>query len=350
MQRLHQGAALSVTVVDDEPLAQDVLVRAAKMWDYDCQTAGTAEQALDLLEEHPTPIVVTDLKMPGRGGIWLVKEIRRRWPDVSIIVLTAGHDPEAATACLEAGADHFFLKPIKLDEFRHVLETTRRSHHIRRQKDLHRRQLERAVRHQTRRVRRTFLSAIDSLVRAMEERDPSTAGHSLRVRAHALSLGEAVGLTRLEMKQLELAAKLHDIGKVGVPEAILHKQGALTEEEDLIIREHPIIGERVLTPIVRSRAVLAAIRGHHERIDGQGYPDGLRGDAIPLLARIISIADCYDALTMSRAYREPMDAREALEHLRAGAGTQFEAAFVEAFVALQEDKGLMVSAGDQGGN
>lgn len=346
MQRLHQGAALSVTVVDDEPLAQDVLVRAAKMWDYDCQTAGTAEQALDLLEEHPTPIVVTDLKMPGRGGIWLVKEIRRRWPDVSIIVLTAGHDPEAATACLEAGADHFFLKPIKLDEFRHVLETTRRSHHIRRQKDLHRRQLERAVRHQTRRVRRTFLSAIDSLVRAMEERDPSTAGHSLRVRAHALALGEAVGLMRLEMKQLELAAKLHDIGKVGVPEAILHKQGALTEEEDHIIREHPIIGERVLTPIIRSRAVLAAIRGHHERIDGQGYPDGLRGDAIPLLARIISIADCYDALTTSRAYREPMAVREALEHLRAGAGTQFESAFVQAFVTLQEAKGLLVSARD----
>jgi response regulator RpfG family c-di-GMP phosphodiesterase len=338
MQRPQHVTALSVTVVDDEPLAQDVLVRAARLWDYECQTAGSAEQALELLEERPTPIVITDLKMPGRGGIWLVQEVRRRWPEASIIVLTAGHDPDAASACLEAGADHFFLKPIKLDEFRHVLETTRRSHHVRRQKELHRRQLERAVRHQTRRVRRTFLSAIDSLVRAMEERDPCTAGHSLRVRAYALRLGEAVGLMQLEMKQLELAAKLHDIGKVGVPEAILHKQGTLTEEEDHIIREHPIIGERVLTPIVRSRAVLAAIRGHHERIDGTGYPDGLRGDAIPLLARIISIADCYDALTMSRAYREPMAVGHALEYLRAGAGTQFEAAFVEAFVALREEE------------
>jgi response regulator RpfG family c-di-GMP phosphodiesterase len=347
MRRPDHLAALSVTVVEDEPMAQDVLVRAAQMWDYECQAAGTAEQALELLEQHPTAIVVTDLRMPGRGGIWLVREVRRRWPDVAIIVLTAGHDADAAAACLDAGADHFFLKPIKLDEFRHVLETTRRSHHDRREKELHRRQLEQAVRRQTRRVRRTFLSAIDSLVRAMEERDPCTAGHSMRVRDHALRLGRALGLERHELRQLDLAAKLHDVGKVGVPEAILHKQGSLTPEEDRIIREHPLIGERVLRPIIHSRAVLAGIRSHHERIDGGGYPDGLKGDAIPLLARVISIADCYDALTTARAYREPAPALEALDHLRAGAGTQFDAAFIEAFVGLfkpQARKALIETA------
>src|SRR5262245_39585520 len=147
MRRPHDLAAqLSVTVVEDELLAQDVLVRAARMWDYECQAASTAEQALELLEQWPTAIVVTDLKMPGKGGIWLVQEIRRRWPQMSVIVLTAGHDPDAATACLEAGADHYFLKPIKLDEFRHVLETTRRDHRDRREKEWHRRQLERSVR------------------------------------------------------------------------------------------------------------------------------------------------------------------------------------------------------------
>ncbi len=338
MLRLDHPAALSVTVVEDEPLAQDVLVRAARMWEYECQAASTAEQALQLLENHPTAIVVTDLKMPGRGGIWLVREIRQRWPEMSIIVLTAGHDPDAAAACLEAGADHYFLKPIKLDEFRHVLETTRRSHHDRREKEHRRRQLEAAVRRQTRRVRRTFLSAIDSLVRAMEERDPSTAGHSLRVREYALRLGEAIGLTRLEMRQLDLAAKLHDIGKVGVPEAILHKQASLTPAEDHVIREHPIIGERVLTPIIRSRAVLAGIRGHHERLDGAGYPDGLKGEEIPLLARIISIVDCYDALTTTRTYREPLPSSDALVHLRRGAGTQFDAELVEAFIGILQSK------------
>jgi len=341
MQRPDDGAGLSVTVVEDEPLAQDVLVRAARMWHYECQAAGTAEQALELLERRPSSVVVTDLRMPGRGGIWLVKEIRRRWPEMSIIVLTAGHDPDAAAACLDAGADHYFLKPIKLDEFRHVLETTRRVHHARDAKEELRRHLETKVDEQTRRVRQTFLSAIASLVKAMEERDPSTAGHSLRVREYAVRLGEALGLDRRRMKRLSLAAKLHDIGKVGVPEAILHKQSTLTPEEDRIIREHPVIGERVLTPIVHCKEVLAAIRGHHERIDGLGYPDGLKGDAIPLLARIIAIADCYDALTTSRAYREPATPDQALELIRAGAGAQFEAQFVRAFLEVAERREML---------
>ena len=168
---------LAVTVVDDEPLAQDILVRAARSWRFQCQAAGSAEQALELLEQNLTPVVVTDLRMPGRGGVWLVHEIRRRWPEVGIIVLTAGHDPEATNECLRAGAHHYFFKPIKLDEFRHVLETTWRTYRDEIQKTALRRQLERAVRKQTRRVRMTFLSAVSSLARTVEERDSYTAGH-----------------------------------------------------------------------------------------------------------------------------------------------------------------------------
>src|SRR5260370_17624961 len=171
-------AGLAVTVVDDEPVAQDVLVRAARSWDYQCQSAGSAEQALELLQRQLTPIVVTDLRMPGRGGIWLVGEVRRRWPEVGVIVLTAGHDPDSAQECLRAGAHHYFFKPIKLDEFRHVLETTWRTFQFQQADRLYRDQLESEVRRQTRRVRRTFLSAITSLVRTMEERDPYTPGHS----------------------------------------------------------------------------------------------------------------------------------------------------------------------------
>src|SRR5690242_14537965 len=156
--RLDKGSApISVTVVDDEPLAQDVLIRAARSWDYQCQAASTAEQALELLEQHPTPIVVTDLLMPGRGGLWLVREVRRRWPDVGIIVLTAGHNPDAARECLRAGAHHYFFKPIKLDEFRHVLETTWQNYQNHQEHCRARAALQRAVRRQTRRVRRTFL-------------------------------------------------------------------------------------------------------------------------------------------------------------------------------------------------
>jgi response regulator RpfG family c-di-GMP phosphodiesterase len=328
------SGAVAVTVVDDEPMAQDVLVRAARSWDYPCQTAGSAEQALQLLERNLTPLVVTDLRMPGRGGLWLIREIRRRWPQVGIIVLTAGHEPEATAECLEAGAHHYFFKPIKLDEFRHVLQTAWRTYHLDQENQQRRTELERAVRRQTRRVRRTFLSAITSLARTMEERDPYTAGHSRRVRTYALALAAAIGLDVRQRKLLSLAAQLHDLGKVAVPDAILHKPGALTAEELHIVRQHPSTGERILAPVVRNRVVLAAIRGHHERLDGSGYPDGLRGDRIPLLARLISIPDCFDALTTSRAYRAALSTEEALDLLRAGAGSQFEPAFIRAFLAL----------------
>src|SRR5260370_29348688 len=231
MLQTREAAPLSVTVVDDEPYIQDVLARAARSWQYQCQTACSAEQALELLEKHLTPVVVTDLRMPGHGGVWLVREIRRRWPEVGVIVLTAAQDTDAAHECLAAGAHHFFLKPIKIEEFHHVLETASRTYQLQREDERYRRKLEIAVRRQTRRVRRTFLSAIDSLVRTMEERDRYTAGHSLRVRRYALRLADALGLPRRQRKLLSLAAKLHDIGKVGVPEAVLNKPGPLTDAE-----------------------------------------------------------------------------------------------------------------------
>src|SRR5947209_5049296 len=188
----HPGdAALkTVTVVDDEPSALDVLVRAARSWRYECQTATTAEQALQLLERRLTPTVVTDLRMPGRGGVWLVREIQRRWPDVAIIVLTAGHDADAVAQCLDAGAHQYFLKPIKLDEFRHALEATLRAHRRDREHTCHRAKLERALARQSRKLRVTFFAAIDSLIRTLEARDRNTSGHSLRVRSYVLRLAD----------------------------------------------------------------------------------------------------------------------------------------------------------------
>lgn len=322
----------TVTLVDDEPVALDVLTRAAESWDFQCQAARSAEQAIELLEKNPTPVVVTDLRMPGRGGVWLVRQIQERWPDVSIIVLTAGQDPDAVAQCLDAGAHQYFLKPIKLDELRHALEATLRTYHRERAHNHYRRVLERSLARQSRKLRVTFFSAIDSLVRTLEARDPYTSGHSLRVRAYVLRLADALDLDAKLRRQLGLAAKLHDIGKVGLPESVLNKTGALTAAERAVVREHPVIGERILAPIIRSKQVLSAIRGHHERFDGQGYPDGLRGEQIPLLARVLTIADCFDAMISSRAYRKALSPAEARDVLRDGAGTQFDPAFVRRFL------------------
>lgn len=337
---LDDRAAPSVTVVDDDPWALDVLLRAARSWRYDCQTARCAEEALEILTRSPTAVLVTDLRMPGLGGIWLVREVQRRWPDTRIIVVTAGHDTEAAIECLNAGAHRYFLKPINLDEFRHALESTFHSWQLRRERDRYRRQLELKVLRRTRQVRRTYLAAIDSLVRALEARDPYTSGHSLRVRRYALLLADALRLDRPQRQALSLASKLHDIGKVGVPEAILNKPATLTAAEYQVVCEHPVIGERILARIIHNPAVLSAVRGHHERLDGQGYPDGLRAEQIPVLARVITVVDCFDALTSSRAYRAPLSVAEALEVLRAGAGTQFELAFVRHFAEIIQVHGL----------
>jgi putative two-component system response regulator len=328
------AGGVAVTLVDDEPWALDVLSRAARAWSFECQVAASAEQALGLLERRLTPVVVTDLRMPGRGGVWLVREVQRRWPGVAVIVVTAGQDADAVNQCLAAGAQHYFLKPINLDEFRHALETTLRDFRRHRERERHRRLLERTVCRRTRQLRRTFLSAIDSLVRTLEARDPYTSGHSLRVRDYALRLADVLDLGARERRRLSLAAKLHDIGKVGLPETVLNKPGALTEAETALVREHPVIGERILTPIIRTRVVLTAIRGHHERYDGGGYPDGLAGETVPLLARVIAVADCFDALTSSRAYREPLPRGQALEMIRAGSGTQFDPRIALAFLDM----------------
>jgi putative two-component system response regulator len=334
MQTLPAAARHQVTLVDDEPYALDVLVRAARSWDFQCQAARSAEEAIKLLERQPTPVVVTDLRMPGLGGVWLVREVQKRWPEASVIVITAGHDEDGLSECLAAGAHHYFLKPINFDEFHHALMSTLRSYQLRRQKEIYRRRLERALGRQKRKLKSTFFSAVASLVRTLEARDPYTSGHSLRVRGHALGLGARLGLERSCLKRLSLAAKLHDIGKVGLPEGILNKPAALSADEISEVRDHPVVGERILAPIIRHKDVLAAIRHHHERFDGGGYPDGLRGPDIPLLARIITIADCYDALTTFRAYRASLTPAAALNHLRLDAGKHFDPALVPVFVDM----------------
>jgi response regulator RpfG family c-di-GMP phosphodiesterase len=324
----------AVTLVDDEPAALDVLVRAARAFQFECQAAASAEQALDLLDKQLTPLVVTDLRMPGKGGLWLAKEVQKRWPEVAVIVVTAGTEDGPLDGCLQSGVQHYLLKPVRLDEFQHALQSSWHAQALLRERQRYQQLLERTVSRQTQKLKQTFLSAIDSLVRTLEARDPYTSGHSMRVRTLALQLGRSLKLDGRTRKRLSLASKLHDIGKVGLPEAILNKPSALTKTEFAVVREHPVVGENILRPIIRDPVVLAAIRGHHERYDGFGYPDGTSGDATPLLARVIAIADSYDAMTSARAYRTAMPSETALQVLHDEAGRQFDPELIPLFVEL----------------
>jgi putative two-component system response regulator len=174
--------------------------------------------------------------------------------------------------------------------------------------------------------------AIDNLVNLLEAHDPCSRDHSLKVKAYAVRLAQRLGLSARQQKQIALAARLHDIGKLRLPRGILNKPGPLTDGEMARVREHPVGGVKILSPIIRHKTVLAAIRGHHERFDGRGYPDGLAGERISLEARIIAIADCFDALLSTRSYRPPMLRRIALEMINAGAGTQFDPGLVRVFL------------------
>ncbi len=327
-----------VTLVDDEPSALDILTRAAQSFHFDCQTASTAEAAIELLERQPTPVVVTDICMPGNGGVWLVQEIKQRWPHIDIIVVTAGADEAALLHCMNLGVQHYFLKPVHIDEFHHALQTTWYSQQMRRKHRRHRRHLESIVHKQTHKLRHTFFSAITSLVRTLEARDSYTSGHSLRVCKYAMRLAKYIGLDEHSQKRLNLAAKLHDIGKVGLAEGILNKPAKLSDSEFDLVKEHPVVGERILRPIIRNRMVLSAIRSHHEKFGGGGYPDNLCGEEIPFLARMITVADCYDALTSDRAYRGAMSQDDALNVLQEGITTQFDPHLVPPFVRMMRDR------------
>jgi len=272
--------------------------------------------------------------MPGRGGVWLVHELQRRWPEVAVIVVTAGFEDEPVEGFLRTGVQHYLLKPVRLDEFQHALQASWQAQALLGERQRYQQLLERTVSRQTQKLKQTFLSAIDSLVNTLEARDAYTYNHSKRVRSYALRLARILGYGARTRKQLSLAAKLHDIGKVGLPEAVLNKPAALTSQEFALVREHPVLGEKILEPIIRDPAVLLAIRGHHERFDGKGYPHQLRGEEIPILARVLAVADCFDALTSNRAYRRALTPAAALDVLIKEAGTHFDPQLIPPFVQM----------------
>ena len=187
-----------------------------------------------------------------------------------------------------------------------------------------------------------FADAIRTIERALQERDAYTGSHSMRVSRYATAIAQELRLSAGEQLEILVGAELHDIGKIGVPDEVLRKEGSLSAAELGLVQAHPVIGERILRPLLHTRpTVMAIVRWHHERIDGKGYPDGLAGDEIPLAARIVAVADAFDAMSSARPYRPARTRADALEELRRVCGTQLDTDCVRAFLrALRRDPGL----------
>ena len=321
-------------VVDDEPGVRRSLVRMLQAQGFQCFEAGSGREALEVLQRiGDTPLVVSDMRMPELDGLGLLEAVRQEYPDTSVIMLSGLRETTIAVDCLHRGAADFLLKPISMSELQARVARALEKRALVLQNRYYHENLKRQVHEQAQRIQELFLQGVQMLARALEAKDAYTRGHSIRVSQYSVGTAERLGFDGPSLVGIRLGGELHDIGKIGTREAVLHKPGTLTDDEFRQITEHPLLGERMLSALAREQPdVLRIVRSHHERLDGRGFPDGLRGEKIPIEARIVAVADAFDAMTTRRPYRESRPPVDAMLELRRVAGTQLDPEAVEAFV------------------
>ena len=296
------GRRCHVLVVDDDHSVAQVLEHLLTAEGYAVSLARDGREALDAVADCPPDLILLDLDMPRLGGYEVCRTVKQDSATrlTPVVILTGRNESEARLRAWELGADDFLTKPFQ------TVEVLARCRSLLRVKGLVD-ELDSAQ------------SVLFALARTLEAKSRYTHGHTERVTAYALALAAQVGLPEGEREVLRRGAALHDIGKIAVPDAILDKPGRLTAEEYEVIKRHPAEGVRIVEPLRSLRDTIPLVRWHHERLDGKGYPDGLYGGAIPLLARILAVADVYDALSSERPYRPALPPAECLRLLRESA-------------------------------
>jgi response regulator RpfG family c-di-GMP phosphodiesterase len=332
-----QSSPSRCLIVDDEPRLRQALMRLMRGDGFTCFEAGSGVEALEILAREPVDLVISDMRMPFMDGAELLREVRERYPSIAVVMITAVNDVQVAVDCIAMGAMDYLTKPFVLEEVRirigQVLEKRRLILENREYQE----HLEERVHAQSERLESLFLASVQSLAEALELKDPYTRGHSVRVSRYMKVLSEVLAFDEAATRAITMGGHLHDIGKIGVREAVLNKEGPLTREEYEHIMTHPVLGWRILKPLLSDAPVtLDIVRSHHERFDGRGIPDGLAGADIPLAARLCAVADAFDAMMSVRPYRRTMSIADALGELREHAGTQFDPEIVDAFFVAFE--------------
>ena len=304
---------LKILVADDDPGARELVsaILSADGWPEPVLVED-GERALEQIRAQHWDILVTDLDMPRMRGDDLVRNAIQEDPDLSIVVTTGDGTVQNAVDLMKSGATDFIAKPYDVDDFIASMQRARmRALNI----------------HEVKGMRDT----VEALLVALESKDKYLNGHSVRVRNMAIKLGALAGLYRGQLRILGYAALLHDVGKIGVHEDILNKTDKLTDEEYKAIQRHPEISAEIIAPVPFLNPSVNAVRHHHERWDGRGYPDGLSGEQIPLMARIISVVDAFDAMTSDRSYRSALSHEVALQKIQSGKGEQFDPRIADLF-------------------
>lgn len=318
------SAPRSVLAIDDELWIRELLRDTLTETGYDVILAASAEEALLLLRDRSFDCILSDVNLPGMDGIAFSSLLSTLRPELPVILITGQADVELARSAIQQGASDFVTKPFDIRSLPIVLE-----------RNMERRRME-AQRAQEQDYRTRF-RVIQALAAAIDAKQSYTAEHSRRVTAIATAIGRCMDLDEEELGLLEMAAQVHDVGKIGVPDEILNKPGPLDDAEWKIMKAHSEQGAEIVGQVPELRSIAAVVRHHHERMDGRGYPDRLIGDEIPLLSRVISVADAFECMTADRVYRPACSPEEAIRRLEESAGAQFDAAVVQTFLTVQRN-------------
>ena len=319
LKRGNNQHTVSVLVIDDDKMVLAFIKSLLTECGYNVLCASHPEIALHLLEANDTDVLLCDIAMPDISGIELLGKVQELYPGKLVIMMSGYAEISIVREALQKGASDFLIKPILSLALIIAIERNLRNREV-------------EAKHIIQQRNKVLLESVKALASAMDAKEHSTAMHSERITSIALSIADSMGLSPVEKSTLELAAYMHDIGKIGVHESILTKPDKLTEEEWAEMKLHPDTGSHILSNIEELSDLAQIIRHHHERVDGGGYPDGLVGDDIPLLSRILAVADAFDAMISDRPYRNGLSVEEALKRLDEGSGTQFDSRIVDAFI------------------
>jgi putative nucleotidyltransferase with HDIG domain len=334
-----------ILVVDDEEAIREIVTSMLVSANYHCRQAASGVEALAMLNSGDEfELMLTDLMMAELDGIGLLERTKEKFPDMPVVMVTAVHDISVALAAIRNGAYDYLLKPFEREQ---LLATVRRALENRRLKMENRAyqtNLESLVAARTEQLRkamgnleRSYDITLEALGDALDLKDAETEGHSKRVTAFTIAIARALGLPKEQISVIARGAFLHDIGKMAIPDAILRKPGKLNPDEVAIMREHCYRGYQMLKKIPFLTEASDIVYSHQERFDGTGYPRGLRGDEIPLGARIFSIADTLDAITSDRPYRAAQTLEAARAEIKRCSGSQFDPEIVEVFLRMPDN-------------
>lgn len=329
-----------ILIVDDEEMIRELLASALLQEGYVCHQASNVDEAFGILSEHPVELVISDIMMPGRSGVDLLRDIKKVDADIAVLMVTGLSDMNTALECIHLGADDYISKPFSINRVFLTVKNLIEKRTLAIEKKNYQISLEFKVLEQTEQIRRTmhelhkaYDHTLTALVKALDAREKEVGSHSERVMNYTSLMAAKLGIHGNDLEQLAKGALLHDIGKIGISDNILLKPGPLDADEWVEMRRHPQVGYAILSEIGFLKGPTEIILTHHERFDGTGYPMGLKGEQIPIGSRIFAMVDTLDAMTSNRPYRRALPFDAVTSEVRAFRGSQFDPDIADLFLS-----------------